>query len=303
MPQADKNIEFHDSREPESKRVIEMPDETKGTDPVSPVPSSPAGAPVASGEGTGLGGAKASAETSPSSAAPDAPPVAPAKTGAPQAAKSVEPAKAVPEAPATPELPAPATSDKPVASVATKPAAPAAAKPAPKPEGPKPEPWEADLVTRLRSQYGSGIKEASTYLGQKYLVVDSSIIYEILLRMRQDELFDYCVDITAVHYPKREAQFDVVYVLYSFHHNERVRIKTQIKEGERLRTAVEIWETANWLEREVFDMFGIEFDGHPDLKRILLPDGWKGHPLRKDYPILQQDQEWVKINLGIESGQ
>jgi len=217
----------------------------------------------------------------------------PAKTEIPVAAKPAEPAKPV----------AAATEERPAAPVATKPAPPAAAKPAPKPEGPKPEPWEAELVTRLRSQYGSGIREASTYLGQKYLVVDSSIVYEILRRMRHDELFDYCVDITAVHYPKREAQFDIVYILYSFHHNERVRIKTQIKDGERLRTAVEIWETANWLEREVFDMFGIEFEGHPDLKRILLPDGWKGHPLRKDYPILQQDQEWVKINLGIESGQ
>jgi len=287
-----------------------MPEETKGTDPVSPEPSSPAAAPVASGEGAGSG-AKASAETSSSSAAPTVPPSsAPAaKAAAPAAAKAAEPAK--PAAVATvaakgtePAKPAAsATGEKPTAPAAAKPAAPAAAKPAPKPEGPKPEPWEADLVTRLRSQYGSGIKEASTYVGQKYLVVDSSIVYEILLRMRQDELFDYCVDITAVHYPKREAQFDIVYILYSFHHNQRVRIKTQIKDGERLRTAVEIWETANWLEREVFDMFGIEFDGHPDLKRILMPDGWKGHPLRKDYPILQQDQEWVQINLGIESGQ
>ena len=226
-----------------------------------------------------------------------------AKAEVPSAAKTAEPAAAAPAAdkPATPAKPAvPAAGEKPTAPAAAK---PAAAKPAPKPEGPKPEPWEAELVTRLRSQYGSGIKEASTYLGQKYLVVDSSIVYEILRRMRQDELFDYCVDITAVHYPKREAQFDIVYILYSFHHNQRVRIKTQIKDGEHLRTAVEIWETANWLEREVFDMFGIEFDGHPDLKRILLPDGWKGHPLRKDYPILQQDQEWVQINLGIESGQ
>ena len=273
-----------------------MPEETKGTDPVSPEPGSPAGAPVASGEGAGSG-AKASAETSSSSAAPTVPPPsAPAaKAEAPSAAKTAGPAK--------PAAAAPAAGEKPTAPAAAKPAAPAAAKPAPKPEGPKPEPWEADLVTRLRSQYGSGIKEACTYLGQKYLVVDSSIVYEILRRMRLDELFDYCVDITAVHYPKREAQFDIVYILYSFHHNQRVRIKTQIKDGEHLRTAVEIWETANWLEREVFDMFGIEFDGHPDLKRILMPDGWKGHPLRKDYPILQQDQEWVQINLGIESGQ
>ena len=294
-----------------------MPDETKGNDPVSPEPSSPAGAPVAPGEGAGSGGAKASAEASPSSAAPIVPSATAAKAETPSAPKPVEQAKpaaaaATSEKPATPAAAkpaesakpaAPATGEKPAAPAAAKPATPAAAKPAPKPEGPKPEPWEAELVTRLRSQYGSGIKEASTYVGQKYLIVDSSIVYEILLRMRHDELFDYCVDITAVHYPKREAQFDIVYILYSFHHNERVRIKTQIKDGERLRTAVEIWETANWLEREVFDMFGIEFDGHPDLKRILLPDGWKGHPLRKDYPILQQDQEWVQINLGIESGQ
>ncbi|MFI5118030.1 MAG: NADH-quinone oxidoreductase subunit C [Terriglobales bacterium] len=289
-----------------------MPEETKETSPVSPEPDSPAGAPVASGEGAGSG-AKASAETSPSSAAPTVPPpsVPAAKAEAPSVGKPAEPVKPAAAAATTAAKPveaakpaaAPATGEKPVAPAAAKPAAPPATKPAPKPEGPKPEPWEAELVTRLRSQYGSGIKEASTYVGQKYLIVDSSIVYEILLRMRQDELFDYCVDITAVHYPKREAQFDIVYILYSFHHNQRVRVKTQIKDGEHLRTAVEIWETANWLEREVFDMFGIEFDGHPDLKRILLPDGWKGYPLRKDYPILQQDQEWVHINLGIESGQ
>jgi NADH-quinone oxidoreductase subunit C len=214
---------------------------------------------------------------------------------------------AAPAAAATGEKPTapvavPATGEK-AATPAAKPAAPVAAKPVPKPEGPKPEPWESDPVSRLRSQYGSGIREASTYLGQKYLVVDSTIVYEILLSMRNDELFDYCVDITAVHYPKREEQFDILYVLYSFHHNERVRIKAQIKDGNHVRSAVGIWETANWLEREVYDMFGIRFDGHPDLKRILLPDGWKGHPLRKDYGILQQDKEWVQINLGIESGQ
>ena len=112
-----------------------------------------------------------------------------------------------------------------------------------------------------------------------------------------------CVDITAAHYPKREAQFDLIYILYSFKNNQRIRIKTQIKDGETLRSAYAIWPTANWLEREVFDMFGISFTEHPELKRILMPEDWKGSPLRKDYPILQQDNEWVKINLGIESGQ
>ena len=154
----------------------------------------------------------------------------------------------------------------------------------------------------LRQQYGSGI-EGLRYLGQTYLTVDQSILPEILRRMRDDEGFDYCVDITAVHYPKRELQFDMVYVLYSFPKNERTRVKTRIKDGEHVPSAVSIWETANWLEREVFDMFGIVFDGHPGLKRILLPDEWKGYPLRKDYDILQQDREWVQINLGIESGQ
>lgn len=214
---------------------------------------------------------------------------------------------AVPAQKSPPSKPEAATTiDK--AADTTKTAAPAAAKPAKpaapaKPAGPVPEPWTSDLAVDLKKQYGSGVKEASTYVGQKYLVVDSAIVYEVLRHMREDEQFDYCVDITAVHWPKREQQFDLIYILYSFSKNERVRVKTQIGEGAHVQSAVNIWPTANWLEREVFDMFGIVFDGHPDLKRILLPDGWHGHPLRKDYDILLQDKEWVQINVGIESGQ
>lgn len=158
------------------------------------------------------------------------------------------------------------------------------------------------MIAKFKCEYGSGI-EPLTYLGQNYIVADRSLIPEILQRLCNEEQFDYCVDLTAVHYPKREKQFDVIWVLYSFPRNERVRVKTLIADGETLPSSVPIWPTANWLEREVFDMFGIKFDGHPDLKRILLPDGWKGFPLRKDYNILQQDNEWVQINLGIESGQ
>jgi len=102
---------------------------------------------------------------------------------------------------------------------------------------------------------------------------------------------------------KRAERFDLVYIVYSFARNERVRIKTHIAEGYKPETAVGVHLTANWLEREVFDMFGIEFAGHPDMRRILLPEEWQGYPLRKDYGILQQDNRWVQENLNIESGQ
>jgi NADH-quinone oxidoreductase subunit C len=247
-----------------------MPEDTKGTESVSPSPE----------------GAKAPAEGA-----------VPEKPEAKQAAAAGAASEAAAPAPDKPAAVAPA---------AAKPAAPAAPKPpaAPaKPTGPVPEPWESELVTTLKQQYGSGIMEALSYLGQRYLTVESSILPEILRRMREAEGFDYCVDITAVHYPKREHQFDILYVLYSFAKNERIRVKSRISEGEHVQSAVLIWPTADWLEREVFDMFGIVFEGHPGLKRILLPEDWKGHPLRKDYDILQQDKEWVQINLGIESGQ
>src|SRR5215831_14688155 len=210
--------------------------------------------------------------------------------------------KTTPTPTVSPKAAAPATPAKPAA--AAKPAAPAAAgHPAPpKPTGPVPTPWDSPMVAKLKRQYGSGI-EALTHFGQNYMLVDRSLIPELLLVLRDEEQFGYCVDITAVHYPKREKPFDVVWVLYSFPRNERIRVKAQIADGESVPSSVPIWATANWLEREVYDMFGIKFDGHPDMKRILLPEGWKGHPLRKDYGILQQDSEWVQINLGIESGQ
>ncbi len=208
----------------------------------------------------------------------------------PEAAKPVE--KAVPEAKLAAAAP---TSAAPAAPA--KPAAP------PKPAGPAPTPWDSDLVNTLRGHYGSAIQEALTYAGQNYLVVEKGIVRELLERLREDEKFGYCVDVTAVHYPKREKAFDVIYVLYSFPHNVRIRVKTQIADGESIPSVVGLWPTANWLEREVYDMFGIQFEGHPELKRILMPDGWKGFPLRKDYGITQQDKEWVQTNMGIESAQ
>jgi NADH-quinone oxidoreductase subunit C len=200
----------------------------------------------------------------------------------------------------------PAESTAAAATTPPKPAtaaAPAAKSAAPaKAPVPIPVPWDSPMIAKLKGMYGTGI-EPLTYAGQNYMVVDSSLIPEILQVLRNEEQFDYCVDITSLHYPAREKQFDVIWVLYSFARNERIRVKTQIADGATLPSSVPIWIGANWLEREVYDMFGIKFDGHPDMKRILLPEDWKGHPLRKDYGILQQDNEWVQINLGIESGQ
>jgi NADH-quinone oxidoreductase subunit C len=203
----------------------------------------------------------------------------------------------VPEVCTSEDMPEEPKSPTPPLSGEPKPAAPA------KPAGPAPVPWDSPMVSKLKGQYGSGIREANSYLGQNYMVVDPSIVSELLQILRDREQFDYCVDVTAAHYPEREKQFDLIWILYSFSRNERIRVKTMIADGESVPSAVSVWATANWLEREVFDMFGIRFDGHPDLKRILLPDGWKGYPLRKDYGIIQQDQEWVRANLGIESGQ
>jgi NADH-quinone oxidoreductase subunit C len=200
----------------------------------------------------------------------------------------------VPAKPAVPVTPSAKQTDKPAAAAPPKPPA--------KPAGPVPTAWDSPMVEELKRRFGTGL-EALTYLGQNYLQVEGAIAGEVLHILCGEAQFDYCVDITALHYPKRERPFDVIWILYSFAKNERVRVKAQFADGAAVQSVVSLWPTANWLEREVFDMFGIRFEGHPDLKRILLPDGWKGHPLRKDYGILQQDQEWVQINLGIESGQ
>ena len=196
-----------------------------------------------------------------------------------------------------------------------KPAANAAKAASPKPPAatgppaPKPPatmaatPWDSDLARELKERFGDRITETSTYLGQNFLVVKPDSTIAVLEYLKLEADFDYLVDITAVDWPKRAERFDLVYILYSFSRNERVRVKCSIPDGYRPETAVGVHLTANWLEREVYDMFGIEFAGHPDLRRILLPDEWQGYPLRKDYSILNQDQRWVQENLGIESGQ
>jgi NADH-quinone oxidoreductase subunit C len=195
------------------------------------------------------------------------------------------------------------------AAAPPKPAAPAAAAPPkppaapPKEAPPKPVPLDNELVQRLKARFGDAIREGTLDRKQAIVLVAVAQLREISRYCRDDEKFDMLADLTAVDWPKREKRFDVVLNLYSFPKNERLRLKAHAGENEPVPSVCEVWPAANWLERECYDMFGITFEGHPDLKRILLPDEWQGYPLRKDYDILKQDTDWVRENLGIESGQ
>jgi NADH-quinone oxidoreductase subunit C len=191
---------------------------------------------------------------------------------------------AQPAPPAAPKAPAARPAAKPPATMAV-------------------SPWEGEIPEILKQRFADQIPEFSTYLGQDFLVALPEAVVPILEFLRFEAGFDYLVDVTAVDYPQRPERFDVVYVLYSFSRNQRMRVKTRIADGYKPQTATGVHLTANWLEREVFDMFGIEFAGHPDMRRILLPEDWEGYPLRKDKSILDADHKWVEEHLGIETGQ
>jgi NADH-quinone oxidoreductase subunit C len=174
-----------------------------------------------------------------------------------------------------------------------------------KPATPAPPqvPLDNELSRRYRERFGASILDTLEDRKQSILIVDAAQLHEIARYSRDEEKFDLLEDYTAVDWPRREKRFDLVLQLYSFTHNTRLRLKSPLGAEQQPETLVSIWPAANWLEREIYDLFGIVFHGHPNMKRILLPDEWQGHPLRKDYDILQQDTAWVRENLGIESGQ
>jgi NADH-quinone oxidoreductase subunit C len=211
-----------------------------------------------------------------------------------------------PDALASANPPAERHADASAAPGAVKPAVPAAAKLAPPPSklpAAVQVPLDNELTRRYRERFGAAILDALEDRKQPYLTIEFTQFAEIARYSRDEEKFDLLEDFTAVDWPRRGKRFDLIAVLYSFPHNLRLRLKIPLAESERTTSLVEVWPAANWLEREIFDLFGIQFAGHPDLKRILLPEGWEGHPLRKDYDILKQDSNWVRENLGIESGQ
>jgi len=226
---------------------------------------------------------------------PSGPGATPPKPAAPAPPAAAQPPSAAGAAGATPPA-------KPAAPAAAAPPKPAAAAPA-KDAGPKPVPLDNELVQRLKARFGEAIREATLDRKQAIVLVAAAQLRDVARYCRDEEKFDMLADLTAVDWPKREKRFDVVLNLYSFPKNERLRLKAHAGDGEAVPSVCEVWPAANWLERECYDMFGIVFEGHPDLKRILLPDEWQGFPLRKDYDILKQDEAWVRENLGIESGQ
>ncbi len=234
-------------------------------------------------------------------AKPEAPKAETAKTEAPKA----EPAEAKAE-PAKPEAtakPAPPKAVPPKAPPSAGAAASGAAKPAPPAKkGPTvtEEIKDDPFIDKLKAKFGDAITEAVKTFGQRIVRVKKDAYVELCHFLVEDEdgAFTMCADLTAVHWPDRTGQeFDIVVNLYSVTGNQRLRVKTSIAEGEAAPSVTPIWEGANWMEREVFDMFGVKFDGHPDLRRILLPEDWPGYPLRKEYPIEYRDNEWTDKHI------
>jgi NADH-quinone oxidoreductase subunit C len=225
--------------------------------------------------------------------------------------------------PKTPETPAPgpaapapkpATPAAPRPAPAAKPAAPAAggaehaAKVAP-PAGPPDPPPPADktpptFVATLQTALPGVVEAISFWVGDWTVIVAASRILDVAKHLRDapDAAFDLCSDLTATDWPPRAERFDVVYALYSTRHRHRIRVKAKVGENQPLASVSGIWPAANWFEREVWDMFGVNFTGHPDRRRILMPEDWQGFPQRKDYPLegpgellMENPIDWLKL--------
>jgi NADH-quinone oxidoreductase subunit C len=173
---------------------------------------------------------------------------------------------------------------------------------------PDPEP-PADVavppfVTAIQAALPEAVERVSYWVGDWTLLARVEHLVELCRALRDTPgaEFDFCSDITAVDWPPRPKRFDVVYCLYSTTRRHRVRVKVRAADGEAVPSVTGVWPAANWLEREVYDMFGVRFAGHPDLRRILMPEEWQGHPERKDYPLegpgellLEDPQEWLRL--------
>lgn len=151
------------------------------------------------------------------------------------------------------------------------------------------EPLAARTVAFLRERHRADILDVTEHRDQTSVVVRPEAIEAVCRALRDEQRFNYLSQITAVDWPEREPRFDVVYNLMSLDTRATIRLKVRVGDEDtpypEVPTVSTVWPAANWYEREVYDLFGIRFAGHPDLTRILMPPDWVGHPLRKDYPL------------------
>ena len=159
-----------------------------------------------------------------------------------------------------------------------------------------------ELGTKIADALPGAVHGWDIALGELTIDAESAEILRVLTHLRDeaDCRFTLLVDMTAVDWPQREKRFDVVYLLLSLAHNRRIRVKVQIEETESPPSTVDIFPAAGWAEREIFDMYGITFAQHPDLRRLLTDYGFSGYPLRKDFPLtgyveLRYDEEQKRV--------
>ena len=147
------------------------------------------------------------------------------------------------------------------------------------------------ISTKLKEKFPESTLEIAEFRGELTIVVKKEDMVPLCTFLRDDPdfSFNFLSDLCGVDYLGRKPRFDVVYHLYSLENNHRLRLKVKVEKGESVPSLTCVWNTANWHEREVFDLFGITFDGHPDLSRILLPEDWEGYPLRKDFPLTREE--------------
>ena len=147
---------------------------------------------------------------------------------------------------------------------------------------------ENAYVISLKEAFETKILSAKEYAGETTLWINKDALLDICLKLKDDG-FTYLVDIAGVHYPMNEKCYTIVYYLHHIPSSNRIRLKVEASENDKIPSVTSIWKTANWMEREAYDMLGIQFTGHPDLRRLLMWEGFHGHPLRKDFPLLGID--------------
>jgi len=146
---------------------------------------------------------------------------------------------------------------------------------------------EKTILERLSKEFPGGVRETATSLGDEVVAIDKGALLQIAAFLRDGPgKFSMLLDLTCVDYAGEEPRFEMVYHLFSLLRNQRLRVKTRLSESDlRISSLTSLWKNADWLEREVYDLFGVHFEGHPDLRRLFMYDGFEGHPLRKDYPL------------------